>query len=98
MNSPSCTARMRNRAFTLVELLVVIGIIAVLIGILLRALRRARARAAPISCQPTLPQTAPAAINYTAETRGSLPFGFVFNRQGLTGRPAGDNNTIAWFG
>ncbi|CAN5636448.1 hypothetical protein BH09PLA1_BH09PLA1_17670 [soil metagenome] len=89
-----------RKAFTLVELLVVIGIIAVLISVLLPALSKARGRAQTISCQSNLRQVMLAARTYAAENRDSLPWGFIFNRENpTTGRPtdSGTSGYIAWF-
>ena len=65
----------RCRAFTLVELLVVVGIIAVLIGILLPVLGRAREQAQRISCANQLKQLGAAVHMYANESKGRLPFG-----------------------
>ena len=64
---------MRRRAFTLVELLVVIGIIAVLIGMLLPVLGRAQDAARTATCLSNLRQMTQAAAAYVAENRGSYP-------------------------
>src|SRR6185436_1004688 len=65
--------RASTRAFTLVELLVVIGIIAVLVGILLPALQRARGAAQNIACSSNVRQLATAAMLFAQEHHGHVP-------------------------
>jgi prepilin-type processing-associated H-X9-DG protein/prepilin-type N-terminal cleavage/methylation domain-containing protein len=62
-----------RRAFTLVELLVVIGVIAVLIGLLLPALNAARQQSRAVACLSNLRQLAQAATAYTVENQGYYP-------------------------
>lgn len=66
--------RESRTGFTLVELLVVIGIIAVLIAMLLPALSRVRDSATTISCQSNMRQLAQATLIYAHSNRGALPF------------------------
>jgi prepilin-type processing-associated H-X9-DG protein/prepilin-type N-terminal cleavage/methylation domain-containing protein len=61
---------MRRTAFTLVEILVVIGIIGLLVSILLPVLSRARRAAIAIQCQSNLRQLGTANLMYSQENRG----------------------------
>src|SRR5687767_6162443 len=63
----------RRHGFTLVELLVVIGIIAILIALLLPALNRARAHAVSVQCLSNLRQIGQICMQYANENKGWLP-------------------------
>jgi len=65
--------RAGSRAFTLVELLVVIGIIALLIAILFPALRRAKESANAAQCSSNLRQLMMGFLMFANEHKGHLP-------------------------
>ena len=105
MRAPKLRAKFKAPgAFTLVELLVVIGIIAVLIAILLPALSRARQQANTVYCLANLRQIGNAYAMYVNDNKGWLPF--VYNGDGTLGwgqpyvrNPANPslNTGIYWF-
>lgn len=81
----------RLGGFTLVELLVVIGIIALLISALLPALNKARQAANFIDCQARLRTMGQSLYIYSTNNRGLLPWA-DFNRT-----PTPDNNSSTWW-
>ena len=73
--SPPSNARVsrKDAAFTLVELLVVIGIIALLIGILLPALNKARRAAQEVKCMSNIRQLCLGMNIYADANKGFIP-------------------------
>jgi len=86
------------RGFTLVELLVVIGIIAVLIAVLLPVLAGVAARGRDIKCQANLRTIIQAVHGYALENKGSMPWGYVYNRMlpNWNDAPGNGKEHICW--
>ena len=75
----SPTSRRRRPAFTLVELLIVIGIIAVLLSILLPVLGSVRSAGRSVACQSNLRSLTTGLLLYAQDNRQYLPYHFNGN-------------------
>jgi len=73
---------MRIAGFTLVELLVVIGIIAALISLLLPALGRVRSSAQLVVCKSNLHQIYLSTVMYANDNHGTVPNDTVYSLLG----------------
>ena len=86
----------RSQGFTLVELLVVIGIIALLISILLPSLNRAREMANRVKCASNLRQIGQAMLLYANENNGNWPRTYYAPDSSLTDWQASGSNGIGY--
>jgi prepilin-type processing-associated H-X9-DG protein/prepilin-type N-terminal cleavage/methylation domain-containing protein len=87
----------RLDAFTLVELLVVIGIIALLISILLPALARARESANDLKCKANLRSIGQALTIYVNQYKGRLPATEMTGQSYTAGDIGVEDTSIFWF-
>ncbi|HEX8913591.1 MAG TPA: type II secretion system protein [Humisphaera sp.] len=105
----TAVAPARRRGFTLVELLVVIGIIALLMSILLPTLGRVKEQANAIKCGSNLRQVGLAFVMYANDNGGKLPPRNASRSDGptgktsdwifwQTGRELGESNVMKYVG
>ncbi|MEM1010622.1 MAG: type II secretion system protein [Planctomycetota bacterium] len=85
MSSEIRSSRRRLRGFTLVELLVVIGIIALLVGILLPTLSRAQSSARSVASAANQRQIATAFVGYMTDNQQTAPHGLAYQSSILWG-------------
>ena len=84
----------RRGGFTLVELLVVIGIIAILISILLPALNHAKKKAQAVACASNMRQIYTAFLMHCQDNKGKLPRPYLVGQCAFDSPATAQNPTI----
>jgi prepilin-type N-terminal cleavage/methylation domain-containing protein/prepilin-type processing-associated H-X9-DG protein len=93
---PPEVSRRKAAGFTLVELLVVIGIIALLIAILLPALNKAREQSVLVQCMSNLRQCGAAIMNYATDSSGAIVPTVVWGQNSNPPAIANNANAAGW--
>lgn len=88
-----------RRAFSLLEVIVVMAILAIAISMTIPVIAKARTRSQEVFCQSNLRTLWSALQQYTMDNADRYPIGFAFNKfNAINGRPAGsDTSYITWF-
>lgn len=84
--------RSASRAFTLIELLIVIAIICIIAAILFPVFQSARERARASMCMSNMSQIGKALMEYSQDNNDSYPYGLLVNGT-ATNNPAGSYNS-----
>ena len=89
----------QTRAFSLIELIVVVGIIATATALLIPAISNVRGRVGDVTCENNLRQLLMALEYYNLDHDGSMPFGRYYVGSGpptWAPPPGGNNEFVSW--
>jgi prepilin-type processing-associated H-X9-DG protein len=98
MGDDMTTLSRRARAFTLLELVVVLGIVTLATAMLIRTTVKVRARMGEVSCQGNMRQLLSALQMYNNDHNGSMPYGWYYvNSHPVTWQPTGKSEAqVTW--